>query len=131
MSRKKVSLVRKKLGLIAGVMMLGSMVFVGTAQAAPAVDTCNDPNTGFYCLYRDANYGGGAPQIYGSCGEYPLNNRDVVSSWKSRQYGGAWVEVWNYPPSTPGYLWSMPQGAQSSYVGDNLNDKADYVINHC
>jgi hypothetical protein len=62
-------------------------------------ENCNRLGSGVFCMYPDAGFKGN-PQVYTACGEYNLTQWDVVSSWKSRQYGGAVVEVYTYPPAT-------------------------------
>jgi hypothetical protein len=119
----------KKLGVLL-ISLVVSMSGMNVAQAATADSRCDGIRTGWFCLYQDAGFNGRI-QAYWQCGEYNLQYWDEASSWKSPQKDGAWVEVWSYPPSDPAYLWSMNEGAQNSNVGARVNDKADYVINHC
>jgi hypothetical protein len=113
----------------------------GTALATHDLWKCTQNNTGYFCFFENVNFNrtmtghSGAYHIGYYCGsfELPLSFWDRTSSWQNKQTGWTNVEVFSWLVY-PNYEWLWTMGAyntESSWVGNPVNDKADWYFNDC
>jgi hypothetical protein len=131
-----VNFTRKMASLsVVGVLAAGVAV---TVDATPASAEQVDPNCnrGDYCVFKDANYGGGLLGFPGNVWTYTYYNysycgsncgvNDSVSSAKNlgTPSGPTVVHSWRDAGYSGAELWTLYIGQYLSYVGDGNNDVA-------
>jgi hypothetical protein len=108
---------------------VGGAAFTGSP--AEAVIVCH-PSTDV-CIYDDANFGGllAAWPASATGRMNLLAARDHTSSW-TNLINGSTGFVWCAYDQRTGlpdtYLWTLFPSSQDPYVGDNVNDRADYFV---